>query len=41
MRAVKFWKRMRRMYFEFFSWSPGDISDLAPTEDPFPGGEGA
>ena len=25
---------------EFFSWSPGDISDLAPTEEPFPGGEG-
>lgn len=26
--------------FEFFSWSPGDISDQAPQEDPFPGGEG-
>lgn len=39
-RGVQYWKRMRRIYFEFFSWSPGDISDLAPTEDLFPGGEG-
>ena len=39
-RGVQYWKRMRRIYFEFFSWSPGDISDLAPSSDLFPGGEG-
>lgn len=39
-RGVQYWKRMRRVYFEFFSWAPGDISDLAPIDDLFPGGEG-
>jgi len=39
-RGVQYWKRMRRIYFEFFSWAPGDISDLAPAGDLFPGGEG-
>jgi hypothetical protein len=39
-RGVQYWKRMRRTYFEFFSWAPGDIADLAPSEDLFPGGEG-
>jgi hypothetical protein len=39
-RGVQYWKKMRRVYFEFFSWSPGDISDQDPQEDPFPGGEG-
>ena len=39
-RGVQYWKKMRRIYFEFFSWAPGDISDLAPTEDLYPGGEG-
>lgn len=39
-RGVQYWKKMRRIYFEFFSWAPGDISDLAPAEDLFPGGEG-
>lgn len=27
-------------YSEFFSWAPGDIADLAPADDVFPGGEG-
>jgi hypothetical protein len=39
-RGVQYWKKMRRSYFEFFSWAPGDISDLAPIKDLFPGGEG-
>ena len=39
-RGVQYWKKMRRIYFEFFSWAPGDISDLAPSDDLFPGGEG-
>ena len=39
-RGVQAFRRLRRVYFEFFSWSPGDISDQAPQEDPFPGGEG-
>lgn len=39
-RGVKYWRKMRRIYFEFFSWAPGDISDLAPVDDLFPGGEG-
>jgi hypothetical protein len=39
-RGVQYWKKMRRSYFEFFSWAPGDISDLAPVKDLFPGGEG-
>ena len=39
-RGVQYWKKMRRTYFEFFSWAPGDISDLAPVKDLFPGGEG-
>jgi len=39
-RGVQYWKKMRRTYFEFFSWAPGDISDLAPADDLFPGGEG-
>jgi hypothetical protein len=39
-RGVHYWKKMRRVYFEFFSWAPGDISDLSPTDDLFPGGEG-
>ncbi|MFA6293749.1 MAG: hypothetical protein WC637_18320 [Victivallales bacterium] len=41
-RTVDFWRRSSpgMEYQEFFSWSPGDISDLAPSEDPFPGGEG-
>ena len=38
-RGVQYWKKLRRIYFEFFSWAPGDISDLAPSEDLFPGGE--
>jgi hypothetical protein len=39
-RGVQYWRKMRRIYFEFFSWAPGDISDLAPADDVFPGGEG-
>jgi len=39
-RGVQYWKKMRRVYFEFFSWAPGDISDLSPADDLFPGGEG-
>jgi hypothetical protein len=39
-RGVQYWKKLRRIYFEFFSWAPGDISDLAPADDLFPGGEG-
>ena len=39
-RGVQYWKKMRRIYFEFFSWAPGDISDLAPSDEIFPGGEG-
>jgi len=39
-RGVQYWRKMRRIYFEFFSWAPGDISDLAPSDDLFPGGEG-
>lgn len=39
-RGVQHWKKLRRTYFEFFSWAPGDISDLAPADDVFPGGEG-
>ncbi len=41
-RAVDFWRRNSPglEYFEFFSWSPGDISDLAPAEELFIGGEG-
>jgi hypothetical protein len=38
-RGVQYWKHLRRTYFEFFSWSPGDIADLAPADDLFPGGE--
>ncbi len=40
LRAVRYWQKLHKVYWEFFSWSPGDISDLAPEEDPFPGGEG-
>jgi len=39
-RGVQYWRKMRRIYFEFFSWAPGDISNLAPAEDLFAGGEG-
>lgn len=39
-RGVQYWRKMRRIYFEFFSWAPGDISDLAPADEIFPGGEG-
>ena len=39
-RGVQYWKKMRRIYFEFFSWAPGDLSDLAPIKGLFPGGEG-
>ncbi|MHB8972191.1 MAG: hypothetical protein ACYC3X_20375 [Pirellulaceae bacterium] len=39
-RGVQYWRKMRRIYFEFFSWAPGDISDLSPSDDIFPGGEG-
>ncbi|NCO36785.1 MAG: hypothetical protein AUJ92_09280 [Armatimonadetes bacterium CG2_30_59_28] len=41
-RSVRFFKEKSPGgdYFEFFSWAPGDISDIAPDEDPFPGGEG-
>jgi hypothetical protein len=39
-RSVLFFKQMHSLRTEYFSWSPGDISDLAPTEDPFLGGEG-
>ncbi len=39
-RGVQTFRRLRRVYFEFFSWSPGDITDQNPQEDPFPGGEG-
>ena len=41
-RSVKFFKKLSpgMEEWEFFSWSPGDIADLAPQEDPFPGGEG-
>ncbi len=38
--AVQFWQRRHKTYWEFFSWAPGDIADLSPAEDPFPGGEG-
>ena len=40
--AVEFWRRNSPglEFFEFFSWSPGDISDLAPAEELFIGGEG-
>ncbi len=40
LRAVRFWQQRHKIYWEFFSWAPGDIADLAPAEDPFPGGEG-
>ena len=39
-RSVLFFKKAHSDRVEYFSWSPGDISDLSPTEDPFPGGEG-
>jgi len=41
-RSVQFFKKLSPggEYREFFSWSPGDISDLAPEEEVFPGGEG-
>jgi len=41
-RSVQFFKKLcpGGEYREFFSWSPGDISDLAPEEEVFPGGEG-
>ncbi|HEY3398954.1 MAG TPA: hypothetical protein VGM19_15000 [Armatimonadota bacterium] len=39
-RSVLFFKKMLGSYCEFFSWSPGDITDLSPAEDPFLGGEG-
>ncbi len=39
-RSVLFFKKAHSDRTEYFSWSPGDISDLSPTEDPFPGGEG-
>jgi len=39
-RGVQYWKNLRRIYFEFFSWAPGDVSDLSPDDDLFPGGEG-
>lgn len=41
-RAVDFWRKHApgREFFEFFSWSPGDISDLSPAEEIFIGGEG-
>ncbi len=39
-RGVQYFRRLRRVYFEFFSWSPGDISDQAPQEEVFAGGEG-
>lgn len=41
-RSVNFWRKNSPglEFFEFFSWSPGDISDLAPAEELFIGGEG-
>ncbi len=41
-RAVRFHIKLSpgSEYWEFFSWAPGDIADLAPKEDVFPGGEG-
>ncbi|HEY3418336.1 MAG TPA: hypothetical protein VGM23_15785, partial [Armatimonadota bacterium] len=41
-RTIKMFKRLSpgRENFEFFSWSGGDIADLAPQQDPFPSCEG-
>ena len=39
-RSILFFKKAHWDACEYFSWSPGDIADLSPTEDPFPGGEG-
>ncbi|MHB9022827.1 MAG: hypothetical protein ACYC7E_01445 [Armatimonadota bacterium] len=41
-RSIKMFKRLSpgMENFEFFSWSGGDIADLAPREDPFPSNEG-
>lgn len=41
-KAVQFWKKVSPggENWEFFSWAPGDIADLAPRDDVFPGGEG-
>ena len=40
MRAIRFLRKHSpgQEYLEYYNWSPGDISDLAPDEDPFPGG---
>lgn len=40
--SVDFFRRRSpgEEYREFFSWSPGDISDLAPAREVFVGGEG-
>jgi hypothetical protein len=41
-KAVEFHKQLSPggENWEFFSWAPGDIADLAPREESFPGGEG-
>jgi hypothetical protein len=39
-RNINYSRRFRHNYCEFFSWSPGDITDQDPQQDPFPGGEG-
>lgn len=39
-RSILFFKKAHWARVEYFSWSPGDISDQSPTEDPFLGGEG-
>lgn len=38
LRSVHFFKKKYQTYFEFFSWSPGDLAGLAPVEDPFRSG---
>lgn len=40
--SIRFFKRLSPggEQREFFSWAPGDISDLAPVDEVFPGGEG-
>jgi hypothetical protein len=42
IRSIRFFRKQSPglEYQEYFSWAPGDIADLAPAEEPFPGGEG-
>jgi len=39
-RSVRYFRRRFGQWKEFFSWAPGDLTDLAPQEDPYIGGEG-